>query len=115
MAAVVSTDLGWNATCIPVAATKRTLGWLAVTTCCSWGNCSVLHHRTASLQVRYCLHVQQRLLKVEWPIKLAQHHMARTFSVGDMESGGPGGQILFNGLRVRMAISTGVLAACVYL
>ena len=33
--------------------------------------------------------------------------MARTMSLGDMEGGGPGGQILFNGLRVRMAISTG--------
>ena len=59
------------------------------------------------VQVRYCLHVQQRLLKVEWPIRLAEHPMARTISLEDMEGGGPGGQILFNGLRVRMAISTG--------
>lgn len=62
------------------------------------------------LQVRYCLHVQQRLLKVEWPNRLAEHHMARTISVGDMDGGGPGGQILYNGLRVRMAISTGMPA-----
>ncbi len=60
------------------------------------------------LQVRYCLHVQQRLLKEQWPIKLAEHHMARTISMGDLEGGGPGGQVLFNGLRVRMAISTGL-------
>lgn len=60
------------------------------------------------MQVRYCLHVQQRLLKVEWPIKLAEHHMAQTISVGDMEGDGAGGQILFNGLRVRMALATGM-------
>lgn len=36
--------------------------------------------------------------------------MARTISVGDMDGGGPGGQILYNGLRVRMAISTGMPA-----
>ena len=58
-------------------------------------------------QVRYCLHVQQRLLKEQWPIKLAEHHMARTVSIGDLEGNGPGGQVLFNGLRVRMAINTG--------
>jgi len=61
--------------------------------------------------VRYCLHVQQRLLKEQWPIKLAEHHMARTVSMGDIEGGSPGGQVLFNGLRVRMAINTGVLPA----
>ncbi|KAL3161919.1 hypothetical protein ABBQ38_009004 [Trebouxia sp. C0009 RCD-2024] len=60
--------------------------------------------------VRYCLHVQQRLLKEQWPIKLAEHHMARTVSIGDLEGNGPGGQVLFNGLRVRMAINTGVPA-----
>ncbi len=64
------------------------------------------------MQVRYCLHVQQRLLKEQWPIKLAEHHMARTVSMGDIEGGSPGGspggQVLFNGLRVRMAINTGV-------
>ena len=59
------------------------------------------------MQVRYCLHVQQRLLKEQWPIKLAEHHMARTVSMGDLEGVGPGGQVLFNGLRVRMAINTG--------
>ena len=71
---------------------------------------SYLQWHQVGVQVRYCLHVQQRLLKVEWPIRLAEHHMARTISVGDMEGGGSGGQILFNGLRVRMAISTGVPA-----
>ncbi len=60
------------------------------------------------MQVRYCLHVQQRLLKEQWPIKLAGHHMARTVSMGDIEGASPGGQVLFNGLRVRMAINTGV-------
>lgn len=66
------------------------------------------------MQVRYCLHVQQRLLKEQWPIKLAEHHMARTVSMGDLEGGGPGGQVLFNGLRVRMAINTGVfLTTCI--
>lgn len=60
------------------------------------------------MQVRYCLHVQQRLLKEQWPIKLAEHHMARTVSIGDLEGNGPGGQVLFNGLRVRMAINTGM-------
>ena len=59
------------------------------------------------LQVRYCLHVQQRLLKEQWPLKLAEHHMARTVSLGDLEGSGPGGQVFFNGLRVRMAINTG--------
>lgn len=59
------------------------------------------------MQVRYCLHVQQRLLKEQWPIKLAEHQMARTVSIGDLEGNGPGGQVLFNGLRVRMAINTG--------
>ena len=63
------------------------------------------------LQVRYCLHVQQRLLKEQWPIKLAEHHMARTVSIGDLEGSGPGGQVLFNGLRVRMAINTGMAAS----
>ena len=66
------------------------------------------------LQVRYCLHVQQRLLKEQWPIKLAEHHMARTVSLGDIEGGGPGGQVLFNGLRVRMAINTGLLLLHVF-
>ena len=61
------------------------------------------------LQVRYCLHVQQRLLKEQWPINLADLHMARTVSIGDLEGNGPGGQVLFNGLRVRMAINTGSL------
>lgn len=60
------------------------------------------------VQVRYCLHVQQRLLKEQWPIKLAEHQMARTVSIGDLEGNGPGGQVLFNGLRVRMAINTGI-------
>ena len=59
------------------------------------------------VQVRYCLHVQQRLLKEQWPIKLAEHQMARTVSIGDLEGSGAGGQVLFNGLRVRMAINTG--------
>ena len=58
--------------------------------------------------MRYCLHVQQRLLKEQWPIKLAEHHMARTVSMGDIEGGSPRGQVLFNGLRVRMAINTGL-------
>lgn len=57
--------------------------------------------------MRYCLHVQQRLLQEQWPIKLAEHQMARTVSLGDLEGSGPGGQVLFNGLRVRMAINTG--------
>jgi len=52
--------------------------------------------------------VQQRLLKEQWPIKLAEHHMARTVSMGDIEGASPGGQVLFNGLRVRMAINTGL-------
>lgn len=60
------------------------------------------------VQVRYCLHVQQRLLKEQWPIKLAEHQMACTVSIGDLEGNGPGGQVLFNGLRVRMAINTGM-------
>ena len=64
------------------------------------------------MQVRYCLHVQQRLLKEQWPIKLAQHQMARTVSIGDLEGSGPGGQVLFNGLRVRMAINTGTACFC---
>ena len=67
--------------------------------------------RAGAVQVRYCLHVQQRLLKEQWPIQLAEHHMARTVSMGDLEGGGPGGQVLFNGLRVRMAINTGMLVS----
>ena len=66
------------------------------------------------LQVRYCLHVQQRLLKEQWPIKLAEHHIARTFRIGDIEGCSPGGQVLFNGLRVRMAINTGLLLLHVF-
>lgn len=70
-----------------------------------WAEHNVVY--VCAAQVRYCLHAQQRLLKEQWPIKLAEHHMARTVSIGDLEGNGPGGQVLFNGLRVRMAINTG--------
>ena len=96
-------------------------GSLCVSTCCtncaqSWADlfCQADYGRNYApgwvayvVQVRYCLHVQQRLLKEQWPIKLAEHQMARTVSIGDLEGSGPGGQVLFNGLRVRMAINTG--------
>ena len=59
------------------------------------------------MQVCYCLHVQQRLLREEWPIRLAEHSMARTVTVGSLNGRGHEGQVLFNGLRVRMVINTG--------
>ena len=68
---------------------------------------SVTQLSPAAAQVCYCLHVQQRLLREEWPIRLAEHSMARTVTVGSLDGRGHEGQVLFNGLRVRMVINTG--------
>ena len=51
--------------------------------------------------VSWALHVQLALLHLVWPADLLQHPLAK-------QEDGSDGQLLFNGLRVRMAINTGV-------
>ncbi|KAK9869016.1 hypothetical protein WJX84_000276 [Apatococcus fuscideae] len=58
--------------------------------------------------VAWCMHVQQRLLKEEWPMRLGEHAAARIVTAGDLEDDPSNRQTIFNGLRVRMAVNTGV-------
>jgi len=51
--------------------------------------------------VSWALHVQLALLQVAWPHELLQHPLAKQESGSD-------NKLLFRGLRVRMAINTGV-------
>ena len=61
------------------------------------------------MQVAWCMHVQQRLLKEEWPTRLGEHAAACIVTAGDLEDDPSNRQAIFNGLRVRMAVNTGVL------
>lgn len=54
------------------------------------------------------MHVQQRLLKEEWPMRLGDHAAARVVTAGDLEDDPTNRQTIFNGLRVRMAVNTGM-------
>ncbi|KAK9863985.1 hypothetical protein WJX84_001650 [Apatococcus fuscideae] len=58
--------------------------------------------------VAWCMHVQQRLLKEEWPTRLGEHAAACIVTAGDLEDDPSNRQAIFNGLRVRMAVNTGV-------
>ncbi|KAK9811314.1 hypothetical protein WJX72_001645 [[Myrmecia] bisecta] len=63
--------------------------------------------------VCWCLHAQQGLLRARWPVKLALHPAAATVCISDLKPAAQGdqrGQVLFHGLRVRMAVHTGVPA-----
>lgn len=51
--------------------------------------------------VSWALHVQLALLQLAWPAELLQHPLAK-------QEVGSDGNLLFRGLRVRMAINTGV-------
>ena len=53
------------------------------------------------------MHVQQRLLKEEWPTRLSEHPAARVVTAGQLEDDPTNRQTIFNGLRVRMAVNTG--------
>ncbi len=53
------------------------------------------------------MHVQQRLLKEEWPTRLGEHPAARVVTAGQLEDDPTSRQTIFNGLRVRMAVNTG--------
>ena len=53
--------------------------------------------------VGWALHVQLALLEAPWPPEVLQHPQARVDVC-------PEGKLLFRGLRVRMAINTGVPA-----
>ncbi|KAL0029412.1 hypothetical protein WJX77_005563 [Trebouxia sp. C0004] len=53
--------------------------------------------------IAWALHVQLALLEAPWPPELLQHAQARLETC-------PEGKLLFRGLRVRMAISTGIPA-----
>lgn len=55
------------------------------------------------------MHVQQRLLKEEWPMRLGEHPAARVVTAGHLEDDPTNRQTIFNGLRVRMAVNTGRL------
>ena len=57
------------------------------------------------------MHVQQRLLKEEWPMRLGDHAAARVVTAGDLEDDPINRQTIFNGLRVRMAVNTGTCAS----
>jgi len=60
--------------------------------------------------VSWALHVQLALLQVAWPAVLLQHPLAK-------QDFGSDGKLLFKGLRVRMAINTGVpvdVIVCAY-
>ena len=51
--------------------------------------------------IGWALHVQLALLEAPWPLELLNHPQARLETC-------PEGKLLFRGLRVRMAINTGV-------
>ena len=53
--------------------------------------------------IGWALHVQLALLEAPWPPELLQHHKARVETC-------PDGKLLFRGLRVRVAINTGIPA-----
>lgn len=56
-------------------------------------------HRVSDA-ILYCMHVQEKLLKVDWPPAILKtEHAARSYDIW--------GRMLFNGLRVRMAIHDG--------
>eukprot|EP00877_Chromochloris_zofingiensis_P009839 jgi/Chrzof1/5108/Cz15g11210.t1 len=62
--------------------------------------------------VAWSLHMQQAMLEAEWPEQLLYHDKACTVYSSDMDSSSPG-QLLFRGLRVRVAINTGLLLTSV--
>ena len=51
--------------------------------------------------VSWALHVQLALLQLAWPAELLQRPLAK-------QEVGSDGNLMFKGLRVRMAINTGV-------
>ena len=51
--------------------------------------------------VGWALHVQLALLEAPWPTEIFQHPLAKLVTGSD-------GKLLFRGLRVRMAIHTGI-------
>ena len=53
--------------------------------------------------ISWALHVQLALMEVAWPLDLLQQPQAKMETCQD-------GKLLFRGLRVRMAINTGVPA-----
>jgi len=53
--------------------------------------------------IGWCLHVQLALLEAPWPSDLLQQPQAKVENCQD-------GKLMFRGLRVRMAINTGVPA-----
>ena len=53
--------------------------------------------------IGWALHVQLALLEAPWPSELLQHQKARVETC-------PDGKLLFRGLRVRVAINTGIPA-----
>ncbi len=60
--------------------------------------------------VSWALHVQLALLQLVWPAELLQHPLAK-------QEVGSDGSLLSKGLRVRMAINTGVpvdVIVCAY-
>uniref|UniRef100_K3XA21 Guanylate cyclase domain-containing protein n=1 Tax=Globisporangium ultimum (strain ATCC 200006 / CBS 805.95 / DAOM BR144) TaxID=431595 RepID=K3XA21_GLOUD len=64
------------------------------------GDAFQLAFHTVSDAIRYCMHVQSKLLKVDWPPSILKTpHAARCYDIW--------GHLLFNGLRVRMAIHDG--------
>lgn len=68
-----------------------------ITTC---GDAFQLAFHKVSDAMLYCLHVQERLLKVHWPSAILKtEHAPRVYDLW--------GKLVFNGLRVRMAIHDG--------
>lgn len=57
--------------------------------------------------VAWALATQSALLSADWPAELMSHPKAHTEYAVDSSSDAKG-QLLFRGLRVRMAVSTGV-------
>ena len=53
--------------------------------------------------IGWALHVQLALLEAPWPSEMLQHEKARVETC-------PDGKLLFRGLRVRVAINTGIPA-----
>lgn len=64
------------------------------------GDSFMVAFRSALEAVRWCLHVQEALLRVEWPAALLQEDLAK-------EERGEGGTVLRRGLRVRMGVHAG--------
>ncbi|GAB9473761.1 Adenylate cyclase [Globisporangium polare] len=72
-------------------------GGYEITTC---GDAFQLAFHKVSDAMLYCLHVQERLLKVHWPPAILKtEHAPRVYDLW--------GKLVFNGLRVRMAIHDG--------